>query len=200
LVWSRQPTQSTSLKITHGRFDISLGCFPSGGPELSNHPSEVDVLLLQAKPSTQIVVDTTIEWIGAAAIWAKQESEMNESQDGIWIIDADSKTILANARMAEILGASPDEMLGQPSFSYVFAEDVAAAQRLFEAKSKGDSKPFHFRLRRKDGSEVWVDVQGSPLHNAAGEFNGIVGTFTISGSSNCDQPPWAARGCARPGE
>ena len=105
---------------------------------------------------------------------------MNKSQDGIWIIDADANTNLANARMAEILGASPDEMLGQPSFSYVFPEDIAAAQRLFEAKGQGDSKPFHFRLRRKDGAPVWVDVLGTPLHNAAGDFNGIVGTFTIS--------------------
>jgi PAS domain S-box-containing protein len=107
-------------------------------------------------------------------------TKMNKSQDGIWIIDADGNTTLANSRMAEILGVSPNEMVGQPSFSYVYPEDVAAAQRLFDAKSKGDSKPFHFKLRRKDGSEVWVDVQGTPLHNAAGEFNGIVGTFTIS--------------------
>jgi hypothetical protein len=67
---------------------------------------------------------------------------MNESQDGIWIIDADSKTILANARMAEILGASPDEMLGQPSFSYVFAEDVAAAQRCSKPKARGIQSHF----------------------------------------------------------
>jgi PAS domain S-box-containing protein len=98
----------------------------------------------------------------------------------IWIIDALGNTMLANARMAEILGASPDEMIGEPSFSYVYPEDAVSAQRLFEAKSKGDSKPFHFRLRRKDGSEIWVDVQGTPLHNAAGDFNGILGTFTVS--------------------
>ena len=105
---------------------------------------------------------------------------MNESHDGIWIIDADANTVLANARMADILGVSPYEMVGQPSFSYVFPEDIETAQRLFEAKSKGDSKPFHFRLRSNDGAAVWVDVQGTPLHNAAGKFNGIVGPFTIS--------------------
>ena len=108
---------------------------------------------------------------------------MNQSQDGIWIIDAEGKTLFASARMAEILGTSPAEMLGQDSFSYVYPEDVDAAQRLFEAKRSGDSKPFHFRLRRQDGSTVWVDVQGTPLHNAAGSFNGVVGTFTISRSA-----------------
>ena len=37
----------------------------------------------------------------------KWKREMNKSQDGIWIIDADANTILANARMAEILGEPP---------------------------------------------------------------------------------------------
>jgi PAS domain S-box-containing protein len=100
--------------------------------------------------------------------------------DGIWIIDAAGDTVLANARMGEILKTSPSEMIGQSSFSYIFPEDEPAARRLFEAKSEGDSKPFHFRLRRKDGSEIWVDVQGTPMRNASGEFNGIVGTFTVA--------------------
>ena len=71
-------------------------------------------------------------------------------------------------------------MLCQPSFAYVFPEDTDAPRRLFEAKTRGDTKPFHFKLRKKDGAAIWVDVQGTPLHNAAGVFNGIVGTFTVS--------------------
>lgn len=81
--------------------------------------------------------------------------------------------------MAEILGTAPSEMVGQPSFTYVFPEDASAAQRLFESKKRGDANPFHFKLRRKDGSAVGVDVQGTPMHNAAGVFRGTVGTFSV---------------------
>jgi PAS domain S-box-containing protein len=105
---------------------------------------------------------------------------MENDRDGIWIIGADAQTTYANERMAEILGTSPSEMVGRPSFTYVFPEDIDAAQRLFEAKTRGDAKPFHFKLRRKDGSAIWVDVQGTPLYNAAGAFKGIVGTFSVS--------------------
>jgi PAS domain S-box-containing protein len=108
---------------------------------------------------------------------------MKESQDGIWIIDVDGKTVFANARMAEILGTAVAQMIGRNSFDYVYPEDAPAAQRLFDAKGRGDSKPFHFRLRRADGSAAWVDVQGTPLQNAAGVFNGIVGTITVSTES-----------------
>jgi PAS domain S-box-containing protein len=105
---------------------------------------------------------------------------MGNNQDGIWIIDAEAKTAYANERMAEILGTSPSEMGARPSFTYVFPEDVEAAQRLVDAKIRGDKNPFHFKLRRKDGSAIRVDVQGTPMHNAAGAFRGIVGTFSPS--------------------
>lgn len=82
--------------------------------------------------------------------------------------------------MADMLGATATEMQGKNSFEYVFPEDLAAAERLFDSKKGGSSAPFHFKLRRKDGSSIWVDVQGTPMHNAAGQFLGIVGTFTIS--------------------
>jgi PAS domain S-box-containing protein len=101
-------------------------------------------------------------------------------KDGIWIIDVNGQTVYSNQRMAEILGTTPAEMIGRPSFAYVFPEDVAAAQRLFDAKKQGDINPFHLRLRREDGSAVAVDVQGTPMYNATGRFNGIVGTFSVS--------------------
>jgi PAS domain S-box-containing protein len=105
---------------------------------------------------------------------------MTDLVDGIWIINADASTLYANAAMCTILGVESSELAGKPSFDYIFAEDVEAAQKLFESKQRGDPSPFHFRLRRKDGSAIWVNVQGSPMRNVAGEFIGIVGTFRVA--------------------
>jgi len=107
---------------------------------------------------------------------------MANEQDGIWIVDGDAKSLYASSMMAEILGTSSAEMIGKSSFVYLFPEDVEAAQRLFDGKKRGENAPFHFRLRRQDGSETWVDVQGTPMHNASGKFLGIVGTFTVAAS------------------
>ena len=38
----------------------------------------------------------------------------DKKQDGIWIIDAEARTVYANDRMAEILGTTSQEMKGQP--------------------------------------------------------------------------------------
>ena len=103
---------------------------------------------------------------------------MEKASDGIWIIDGEARTTYVNERMAEILAVSPVEMLGQNSLDYIFPEDAGRAQGLFAAKKAGHTDPFRFRLRRKDGSAIWVHVQGTPMYNAAGTFIGVVGTFT----------------------
>lgn len=105
---------------------------------------------------------------------------MAKSADGIWIIDSNARTTYVNQSMGEILGLCPEEMLGVDSMEFIFPEDLKDAKRLFESKKNGDAETFHFRLRRKDGSGVWVNVQGTPMYNAAGTFKGIVGTFTTA--------------------
>jgi hypothetical protein len=73
-------------------------------------------------------------------------------------------------------------MIGNPSSSYVYPEDADAAQRLFDVKKEGHATAFHFRLRCKDSTAVWGDVQGTrmpPMHDAKGVFKGIVGTFSV---------------------
>jgi len=104
--------------------------------------------------------------------------------DGIWIIDAEGKTVFANEPMTEILGTSPSAILGEDSFLYVSPEDLPAAQQLFASKQAGHSAPFHFKLRRKDGTCIWVEVQGTPMHDPSGQFKGIVGTFRVADPPN----------------
>jgi PAS domain S-box-containing protein len=102
----------------------------------------------------------------------------NQSK-GIWIIDAEARTVYANNAMCEILGTSATKLASTDSLRFVFPEDLPAAQRLFSSKQAGSSAPFRFKLRREDGSSIWVDVQGTPLYTSDGQFDGIVGTFTV---------------------
>lgn len=100
--------------------------------------------------------------------------------DGLWIIDAQGRTVYANEDMAEMLATTVSDLLGTDSFLYVFPEDRDAAKLLFAAKEAGSRVPFHFKLRRVDGRPIWADVQPTPMRNAAGQFIGIIGSFTVS--------------------
>ena len=105
---------------------------------------------------------------------------ISTTPDGLWIINAQGATVYANEDMAQILGTTIPDLIGKDSFLYVFPEDLDAARQLFAVKQAGNRAPFHFRLRRLDGSAIWADVLGTPLRNAAGQFIGIVGSFTVS--------------------
>jgi two-component system cell cycle sensor histidine kinase/response regulator CckA len=100
-------------------------------------------------------------------------------REGIWTIDAEGNTTFANAGMAAMLRTTIAEMVGKPSFQFVFPEDVEAARELFDAKGRGDMKPFEFRIRRADGTPLWVTVQGTPMRDEAGRFLGVIGTFRV---------------------
>lgn len=100
-----------------------------------------------------------------------------EMRDGIWTIDAAGITAFANEPMAVMLGTTVGEMIGKSSFDFVYPEDLEAARRLFEGKSRGDMSPFEFRIRRTDGTPFWVTVQGTPMRDDAGQFRGVIGTF-----------------------
>jgi len=78
-----------------------------------------------------------------------------------WDQNADGQTTYTNERMAKILGTSRPEMIGQPSFDYVFPTDVEAAQLLFDVKKDGNANTFRFRLRKKDDTVLWVEVRGN---------------------------------------
>jgi PAS domain S-box-containing protein len=104
----------------------------------------------------------------------KRESDL---RDGIWTIDAAGNTAFANERMADLLGTTVEDMVGRPSFDFVYPEDAEAARRLFDGKSRGNMSPFEFRVRRKDGTPLWVTVNGTPMRDATGQFSGIIGTF-----------------------
>jgi PAS domain S-box-containing protein len=79
--------------------------------------------------------------------------------------------------MAEILGI--DELMpAQSCFACVFPEELADAQRQFARNLAGDRRPFDFRLRRGDGSPIWVSISSTPVYDDAGSTVGILGLFS----------------------
>jgi PAS domain S-box-containing protein len=97
--------------------------------------------------------------------------------DGIWVVDPQGHTIFNNKRMAEILGADTESLSEQSCFECVFPEDLSEAQRQFAQGMAGNRLPFDFRLRRNDGSEIWVSISCGPVFDASGVVVGLLGLF-----------------------
>lgn len=98
--------------------------------------------------------------------------------DGVWVVDLQGRTLFNNKRMADILGAETDSLSAQSCFDCVFPEDLPEAQRQFAEGVAGKREPFDFRLRRNDGSAIWVSISCGPVSDASGATIGILGLFS----------------------
>jgi PAS domain S-box-containing protein len=76
----------------------------------------------------------------------------------------DDHFLYANRRFAEFVDRSVEELLSLPSvLDVVYEDDVPEARENIRALLEGESERVRLplRVRRKDGSPVWLDVQGS---------------------------------------
>jgi two-component system, cell cycle sensor histidine kinase and response regulator CckA len=98
--------------------------------------------------------------------------------EGIWVANAQGRTLFCNRRMAEILGVDVESMADRSCFDHVFPDELEQARGYFERNLAGDREPFDFRLRRADGSPVWVRISGMPMLDHSGASVGLLGLFS----------------------
>lgn len=138
---------------------IALGAFPLAGG-LSIHIEDIDERRRTEK--------------------ALRESEeryrrlVETAQEGIWVMDAQTKTSYVNRAMAEMLGYTPAEMLGRPV--YDFMDDAARPEAIghTERCKQGESQRHDFRFRRKDGGDFYGYVSTNPMISESGEYLGAL--------------------------
>jgi len=99
---------------------------------------------------------------------------VENAAEGIWLGDADSRTIFANAKMAQILGYTADEMRGRSVFHFIDPEHRSEAKVQLFKRRQGARGHIEFPLRRKDGSRVWTTVSVSPLYEENGIYTGAL--------------------------
>ena len=99
---------------------------------------------------------------------------VDTANEGIWQIDAESKLTFVNRRMAEMLGYTPEEMVGRTPVDFVVADEQADAEQRIAEAAQGLPESHERRLARKDGSEVWVQLARSPVLSPDGSFDGVL--------------------------
>ncbi len=94
--------------------------------------------------------------------------------EGIWAIDKDANTTFVNDRMAEMLGYTPEEMLGKHLFAFMDERGVELAQRLLERRQQGVSERHDFEFVRKDGRRLYASLATSPILDDEGKHAGAI--------------------------
>jgi PAS domain S-box-containing protein len=104
---------------------------------------------------------------------------IESAEEGIWIIDADERTTLVNAKLAQSLGYSVEEMKGSSFFDFIDTSMVREGKEQLARRRTGVSEQHDFRFRRRDGSYLWAIVAAHPIyHERTGAYSGMVALIT----------------------
>ncbi len=95
------------------------------------------------------------------------------SHEGIWLLDADDRTIYLNRRMAAMLGLEPQAAVNTSIFDYVQGNSRSAIEACLRHR-QGRTEHQEIRLTRADGSVLWVLIAASPMSEDDGTYTGHV--------------------------
>jgi PAS domain S-box-containing protein len=109
---------------------------------------------------------------------AKYRRIVDTASEGIWAIGPDTTTTFVNAKMAEMLGYSGEEMIGRPTTDFMFEEDVTDHLSRIKNRLQGRSEIYERRFRRKDGESVWTHVSATPIFDSEQRYQGSFAMFT----------------------
>lgn len=134
----------------------------------------VEILVSQAATSLE----------NASIYEALKESELRYRQivetanEGVWVLGPDALTTSVNARMAEMLGYRPEEMVGKSPSVFMEREDGSDHGERMENRRRGISEHYVRRFVRKDGGHVWTIASACPIFDAKNSFCGAFAMFT----------------------
>ena len=99
------------------------------------------------------------------------------SSDWVWEVDTQGRYTYASARVKEVLGYAPEELLGKTPFELMEEETANEVRAFFEdvvrhQKPIKDLKNWNLS---KEGRKVCLLTNGVPLYDAAGGFTGYRG-------------------------
>ncbi|MFZ5788619.1 MAG: PAS domain S-box protein [Acidobacteriota bacterium] len=97
--------------------------------------------------------------------------------EGVAIVDAEERFLLANPAAERLLGVAAGELVGRSLEAFVSAEEFAAMRRHTERRLAGESGSYEVPIRRADGAERSVVVTATPLFGPGGSFTGTIGIF-----------------------
>jgi PAS domain S-box-containing protein len=97
--------------------------------------------------------------------------------DWLWEIDANGHYTACSDRVTDVLGYTPDEIIGRTPFELMVEEDAAALVSAFEqiVHERSGCSEYKNRNRHKDGREVVLLTSCVPMLNLAGELLGFRG-------------------------
>ncbi len=160
-----QHYKKTSVSRTLGK-RLELTAMRSNGSEF---PVELSISATRMDGNdyfTAFIADLTDKKRSEAALLASEEQYraiFSASTDGLALWRDDGKIVDLNPTFCEMHGYTKDEILQLSPTDFVAPDSLPAFDRFLSALSKGEHFRIEARGRRKDGTEMDLDVRATPM-------------------------------------
>jgi two-component system cell cycle sensor histidine kinase/response regulator CckA len=145
-----------------------------------------------AKGWTYVAVTAMlIYWLVARYLRATEESRhllerseqryraiVETSLDGVALTDPEGRLAFLNARMAEMLGRRPQDLIGRPLTEFLHGDKGEDLRRQLTAPAPDASGRHDIHLRRADGTEFWGIASTCPMFDDRRSLVGMVTMLT----------------------
>jgi PAS domain S-box-containing protein len=123
---------------------------------------------------TQNITDSQLAEEALRESEEKYRCIVETADEGIWMIDTESKTTFVNKKMADMLGCTTDEMMGQTLFAFMDEEGITICEANLERRRQGIREQHDFKFRRRDGSALWAILSSNPMSDKQGRYIGAL--------------------------
>lgn len=104
---------------------------------------------------------------------------LESMSEGLLQVDSRDCIRFVNTRFCEMVGYSPDELMGTNWSRLMYNDDgKSSVKRINERRSEGISDSYELCLKKKSGEMLWVIVGGAPILDAEGAITGSMGVFS----------------------
>ena len=92
----------------------------------------------------------------------------------LYLIDETATRTYISPSVKEILGYTPEEMIGHSPYDNIHPDDEAYVKEVMQSVVfSGKSAMVEYRATRKDGSYVWLESNAHPFFNGKGDMIGF---------------------------
>jgi len=107
------------------------------------------------------------------------KSLVENINEGIVQADNDDVIQFVNKRYCELLGYSKDELIGKVGYEVLLDQD---GQELIKKKNqdriKGVTDKYEIKMKKKDGTPIYMEVSGTPIYDINGKVIGSLGVHS----------------------
>lgn len=99
------------------------------------------------------------------------------TNDWVWEVDEKITFTHITARISDLLGYKPEEVIGRAPFNYMEPDEARRVEAIIRPimDAKQNYTFMESRYIHKDGHEVFCETSGNPIHDEAGRFIGYRG-------------------------